>query len=123
MTHHVRRGHAFGGFGVMRATGGVNVMIARPPAALGRINPAFHLEGRGRGMAFYNERPFLDDGFRSARKFHRILSGGQLERLTVAAIDLRMKREIGREPLVWRGIDAVGAIAQQKTAGGWLVLL
>ena len=45
MARHVGRVDAFGGVGVMRATGGVNMMIAGPPAHGGRIDPALDLEG------------------------------------------------------------------------------
>ena len=46
MAHHVLREHAFGGIRVVRATGGVNVMIAGPPAELRGIDPALDLEGQ-----------------------------------------------------------------------------
>src|SRR5207247_3820994 len=44
MSHHVRRMNTFTRFGVMRAAGGVNVMVTGPPAELRGINPAFHFK-------------------------------------------------------------------------------
>ena len=46
MPHHVRRMNALGRLHVVRAAGRVNVMIARPPAELRRIDPALDLKAR-----------------------------------------------------------------------------
>src|SRR6266851_7200820 len=43
MAHHVLGSHALGRAFVVRAAGSMNMVIARPPAALGRVDPA--LEG------------------------------------------------------------------------------
>src|SRR5262245_52824384 len=47
MADHVDSVHAFGWLHVMRAACRVNVMIAGPPAELGRIDPAFDFESAG----------------------------------------------------------------------------
>ena len=44
LTHHVFRQHAFGRVLVVRASGGVDVMVAGVPAQPGRIDPAFERE-------------------------------------------------------------------------------
>src|SRR5947208_3104029 len=47
MAHHVRRRNTFGRPGVMGATGGVDMMVARPPTEFGGVYPTFHVEGSG----------------------------------------------------------------------------
>src|SRR5437870_8135685 len=59
LAHHIGREHAFGRFRVMRATCGVNVVIARPPAEFRGINPALDLERGGLWRALDLERAFL----------------------------------------------------------------
>src|SRR6185295_18374356 len=43
--HHVFRSHTLRWLGVVRAACGVNVVISRPPAELGGIDPPFYLKG------------------------------------------------------------------------------
>src|SRR5262245_21926023 len=59
LAHHIGRRDAFSRFGVMGATGCVNVMIAGPPPQLRRIYPSLDLERSGLGLALDCEGSFF----------------------------------------------------------------
>ena len=121
LANHVRRVHAFGRIRVMRATGRMNVMIAGPPTALGRIDPAFHFEVELIALcASIVSVCRLRDRFRPARKLDRVFAVGQTKRFAVGAIDLRMKAEIRREPFRLARINAALRVANLETASGRL---
>src|SRR5207244_1059088 len=63
VTHHIQRVNAFGGIGVVGATGGVDVVVAGPPAQLRRVDPTLDLKGNGLGRLAYRDRLFFQDGF------------------------------------------------------------
>src|SRR4051812_10679406 len=102
----------------MRATSGVDVMVAGPPAAFGRIDPAFDFEIPGAIFGVHGQGARLQNRFGSAGKSDGVISVGQKEAFTVGAIDLRMESEIGREALGLAGIDAALGVANFKACGG-----
>src|SRR5438045_5211215 len=86
MAHHVRSEDAFGWPGVMRATRGVDVVIAGPPAGLRGINPAFELERPGRVLSINLEGRGFCHVLRSAGVFDRVFATRQFLRLAVSSI-------------------------------------
>src|SRR5215470_10702897 len=78
MTVHIRCHHAFGWHGVMRAAGRMNMVVARPPSHLGRVNPALELELGRLCCAFYVEFHLLCQILRPARKLEVVLACRQL---------------------------------------------
>ena len=111
VAEHVGRMHAFGRLDVMSAAGGVNVMVARPPTELRRINPAFDLEAGALQLPGDDDRLLAGDRFRPARKLHRVAPLWQTHRFPISPIDLRMKREVRRQPLGLGRIDALLRVA------------
>ena len=102
----------------MGAAGGVDVMIARPPAELGGIDPTLHLERATLlGVGADRELLRLRHGLRSAREFDRVVAVGQFERFAVSAVDLRMEGEIGREPFRLRRVNPALGIADDERRG------
>src|SRR5260221_11689518 len=102
----------------MCASGGVDVMVARPPAKFRRIDPALNLKRGHLSFASNLQLAFLDNRFRPSREFDCVSSFRQFKTLAVRSIYLRMKRKIGGEPLILRRIDPSGLVANDKTAGG-----
>ena len=99
VAHHIRRVYPLGGVLVMGATGGVDVVIARPPPHQRWINPALHLErlgdirvadGDDAGLWNRLRAPVISNGVGAARQFHVF---------AVGAIDLRMKMKVRCKPL------------------------
>ena len=76
MPHHVRRVNALGGVGVVGATGGVDMVVAGPPAHQRWIDPALYLERLGFVLAIDFDRPGLYVRFRPAVEYHLIRSVG-----------------------------------------------
>src|SRR5687768_17409392 len=118
MAHHVGGVYAFGRVRVMGAAGGVNVVIAGPPAGFGRVDPA--LEGEGGRLIFLTaDLDLRSPGkvFGTAGVFDRVLAPGEFDRLAVGAIDLRMKREVRGEALGLRGVDVTLLVAEDEAGG------
>src|SRR5215813_1879780 len=115
MPDHVLRHHALRGAFVMRAPGGMDVMIARIPAELRDINPSFEFE-RVRLRPIRGDLDGLpfDQIFGPAREFDLVLACREFDLLAVRAIDLRVEIEIGRQPFeAWR-IDAFLRVANDE---------
>ena len=123
MAEHVHRVDAFGGIHVVRATSGVDVMIARPPAELRRIDPAFHLEVGFCERRRDGHRDDFGDGFGATRELDGVVSFRQANRFSVRAINLRVKGKVGREPLGLRRIDAALRVANDERRHGGLAVL
>src|SRR5207248_184909 len=85
---------------IMRAAGGVDVVIAGEPLAGGRVNPAFELELFTLADNFVLDREFavLNEIFRSPRDFDRVFSGRQVHAFPISPVDLVVEEEIGSEP-------------------------
>src|SRR3954462_234208 len=115
--HHVGGVHAFGRVGVMRATGGVDVMVARPPAAQRRVDPAFELD-QDAGFTIHADGLMTGAIFRAARRLDRVNGAGQVYLFAVRSINLRLKGEVGRQAFGQRGIDAALAVADRDAGGG-----
>jgi hypothetical protein len=107
----------------MRTTRRMDVMIARPPAELRWINPTFHFELKVPGLLIHLEVQRFHHRFGAAREFHGVIAVGQFQRFAVAAIDLRVKREVGCESLGRRWIDPLLGVANQERRGGRLIVL
>ena len=118
LVDHVLSPHALGGLCVMRAARRVNVMVARPPPRLGRINPARRAEGQLARRALDALCGALRDGLGAARHLEVVGAGGQLDLPAVRAIDLRLKRKVRREAFGQRGINAILRIANEKGRRG-----
>ena len=114
---HVRRVHTLGRVIVMRATGGVDVMIAAPPAELGGIDPALHLEGLLL-LAGHLDLAKLPDALRPALEPHGVGALRQLHTFAIGAVHLRMKRKVRREAFGLRGVHAPGGITNLKRGDG-----
>src|SRR5579859_4467377 len=99
MAVHVAGQNPFGGLTVMSATGGMNMMIARPPTHFRGIDPATQLEGSGLVRPFDVERLGLGQVLRTAGVFDEIPALRQNELFSVGPIDLRMKGKVGRQAL------------------------
>src|SRR5215213_8823392 len=98
MAKHVGRLHAARGRGIVRASGGVNVMVAGKPAQPGWMNPTFQLKRLGMILCLRHDdlspQHFI---FRSPRVRDIIPSRRQLNRLAIGPIYLVLKEKIGRE--------------------------
>ena len=105
MPRHVGCMHALCRHGVMRTAGGMDVMIAAPPTKLRGIDPTLHLELQRRVLAGDRHLALLRQGFRPTTKGDVVNAIRQLQRFTIAAIDLRVEEKIGRVAFDLRGID------------------
>ena len=59
---------------------------------------------------------------RTARVLDGVVSRRQRERLAVGAVNLRLKEEVGRQPLGLRRIDAGLRVADQERRSGGLIV-
>ncbi len=85
---------------VVRAAGGVNVVIARIPAELRQFDPSFQAKCERLRLACGNfDVLSFDQIFRAAGEFDSIIARRKFYLFAVRAVDLRMKVEIGRKPL------------------------
>ena len=97
--HHVRRVNPLGRVGVMGATGGVDVVIARPPTHQRWINPALHLERLGDIRVADSDGAGLRDRLRAAIIPNGVGAARQFHVFAVGTIDLRMKMKVRCKPL------------------------
>src|SRR5262245_40250256 len=109
-------------FDIMCATGRVNVMIARPPAQLARIDPTLHFERAGLRRLFDVHRLRLRNRFRTAREFHGIRARRQFKSLTIRTVNLRVKREVGSKPFGLRWVNAALSTTDEKRSRGGLII-
>src|SRR6185369_8872505 len=107
---------------VVRAAGGMNVMIAGIPSHLSRVDPTVQAEGDLHGLGFHFQALGLLAILRAAGIFDGVLAGRQQDELAIGAIDLGMKGEIGREALGLRRIDAALGVADQERSGGGTIV-
>ena len=91
MPEHVGRMHTLGGFHIMCATGGVDVMVAGPPARFGRVDPALDLEGGAFQFGSHHQFLSAGDRFGSARKLDLVGAFRQAQNLAILTVDLGMK--------------------------------
>ena len=78
----------------MCATGGVDMVVAGPPAHQRWIDPALYLERLGFVLAIDFERPNLGERLRATIEFYLIRPVGQFHGLSIRAIDLRAEVEV-----------------------------
>ena len=109
----------FGRLDVVRAARGVDVMVARPPAEPGRIDPPLDLEDRlldrsAGARLGHREPPSARVRLGAPPELHVVLPGRQGEQLTVVPVHLRMKGEIRGETLRLGGIDAALRISNDE---------
>ncbi|NBP24195.1 MAG: hypothetical protein EBU81_06515, partial [Proteobacteria bacterium] len=124
MAHHVHGVDSLGGFFIVGAAGGMDVVVARDPTLGGGIDPPLHLEAPAVGPASgHLEFPALHHRLGAPGELHRIPAGGQAERFAVAAIDLGMEEEVGGQPLRLGGEHMTPGVGDQQRAGGGLAVL
>ena len=111
---HVFRPHAFGRVLVVRASGGVDVVISGEVAVAGGIDPAGELDGQLLGTG-HRDPPRLGDVFRAAGNRDAECAGRQADALAVRAVDLRLEEEVGRQTLGDVRIDAFLIVAHEET--------
>ena len=117
VSQHVRRVNPLGRVGVMGATGGVDMVIARPPAHQRRINPALDFECLDSVRIGDGDGSVLRQRLGAAIKSDIVLTGWQSHMLAITTINLRMKVKVGRKPLGLRRIHAAKAVTDFKTGG------
>ena len=98
VAHHVRCVDAFGGIFIVGTTGGVDVVIARPPAHQGRIDPALYLKRLRCIRVADGNGPGLRDRLGAAIKANGVGAPRQFHVFAVGTIDLRMKMKVGCKP-------------------------
>src|SRR5260370_30151760 len=99
MPHHTLRGNALGWAFIVRAAGGMNVMVAGIPALSRRVDPALQLERlRVRGGGGHGDRALQRLVFRPACIGDGVLARLQSDRLAVVPVDLGVEAEIRRQP-------------------------
>src|SRR5262245_20213802 len=114
MTHHVLRPHALCRALVMRAAGGMDMMISRVPTTSRRIDPALKAEVQRSAGRTNGNSACLGRVFGSAAAGHRKLAGWKSDGFAVGAVDLLLKKEIRCEPFGTRGINALRFILDPK---------
>src|SRR5215831_17163280 len=98
VAHHVLGRDALRRAFIMSAAGGMDVMVARPPAALGRVYPALEGERFGvRGCPWNSDLFLQHQVFRPARIAHRVLARLEQNGLAVAAVYLRVEEKVWSE--------------------------
>ena len=120
--HHVLRVDALGRVCVVRAAGGVDVVVAGDVAKLHRVNPPLDLEIEALRGLRNRDLARLLHGLRTAIELDNVIALRQTNRLAIHAIDLRMKREVRREALGLRGVDAALRVANDEAGGARLVV-
>ena len=92
--------HAFGRVLIVRAAGGMDVMVARIPAVLGRIDPAFERQRQlRRPVGVDGEFLGVRDVLGPAVVGDRVVALGQADALAIGAIDLRLEEKSGARRL------------------------
>src|SRR5713226_8851063 len=102
----------------MRATRGMNVMIAGIPSHPSWIDPPLQMERDLHGGLLHDEPLVLLSVFGAARVFDQVLAGRKQDILAVRPVDLRMEREVRRQALGLRGVYALLAITNQERTRG-----
>src|SRR5262249_26347725 len=107
--------YAFGRVLIVRAAGGVDVMVAGEPAEPRRIDPPLERDGELARTAGVDAQLLrLRDVLRSAARRHRVRAVGQAQRFAIGSVDLRLEGKIGREALRLVRIDAAEAVSDQE---------
>ena len=115
MPPHVLGLDPFGRALVVRAAGGMHVMVAGEPVHLGEVDPALEPERLAMRLGLrYRDRPRLDQVFRPACQLDVVPAGRQRDRLAALAIDLGMEKEIRREPAAGRRIHPAHPVAKDE---------
>src|SRR6185295_4216384 len=107
---------AFGRALVVAAARGVHVVIAGIPALRCCVHPPGEPEfDRGRESVLGNgDHPPLRVVLRTATDRERIFAGWQPQLLAISSIDLRLKEEVGGEPLAAGRIDASEPVLDEE---------
>src|SRR4051812_36214596 len=114
MADHVFGVHAFGRLDVMCATSGMDVMIARPPTSERWIDPTNSAECICLKRSGDDQFRLLRNALRSAREDDGVFAFRQFDGIAVAAVNLRVKSEVGRESFGDVGINALLPVANEK---------
>src|SRR5262249_3162795 len=122
--HHVLGSDALGRALVVRAAGGMNVMVARPPALLRRMHPALQLEALGMRLRLrHRDVPGEDEVLRAAGVVDGVLARLQQNGFAVAAVDLGVEKEDGGEAATLRRVDAGPVVAEGEGPQGRLAVV
>src|SRR5262249_2246622 len=110
MAHHVLRPHAFGWTLIVRATGGMDVMVSGVPTQTGRINPSPETDVQTAPACGVNDRFCLRSVFGPASADRGELAGWKPHGLSVRPIDLFLEKEVRRQTFPSSRIDVAGLV-------------
>jgi len=114
LADHGFRRDTFGWTGVMCTAAGMNMGVTRVPSPFRRIDPAlqFHFDACVAGID--GDRLRAGQVFGTAPALDGLFSVGQQNGLAVAAVDLRLEKEIRRHSHRLRRIDPILPIFDRK---------
>ena len=101
---------------VVRAAGGVHMVIAGVPVARGRIDPAFEPDGKLVGLSRADgDLARASQIVRAAGPLDRVLAVGQHDPFAVGPIHLRLEGKVRRKALRHGWINPARAVAHDQT--------
>src|SRR5947209_8262896 len=105
--------NAFGRAGVMTAAGGVDVVVATVKTPIGRVDPALQV-GREFGVPTGGYVKRLADLpiLRAAAILDHHVARRQKHGAAVGSVDLRLEKQVRRQPLGLRRVDMAGRVAK-----------
>ena len=106
--------HAHAGHGVVRAACGVDVVVSAPPAEQGGIDPAPDLKLQRGACACDFDMTLLRHGLGATAEGDVVSAIRQLQHFAIAAIDLRVEKEVRRMALDLAGVDAPGLVLDKQ---------
>ena len=108
MPQHILGSHPFGRTVVVSTPGSMDMVIARKPAPLGRMNPAsqFEIQSLAHPLGRDLERVCVDLVFRPPLHNGGILTRRQCHRFPIRSVNLFMKEEIWSQSASGIGINA-----------------
>ncbi len=123
MQHHVWSVNALRWLGIVRAARSMDVMIAREPSAQRWIDPALHIEVKlvDCWTDIYCAQQWQH--LWAARELYGIPPWWQAQGVAIAAVDLRVKTEVGSGSLRLGGVDAPKLIADLERTSARLIVL
>lgn len=124
LQEHVLGFHTFGGACVMRATGAVDVVIARVKTKFHRVYPTFEFYrdfvGAGFGDVDLLVEAFV---FGAAGVFQIKFAGWDENGVAIVAVDVGLEIKIGSEAFGLRRKNVASAIAEGEASGGRFVVV
>src|ERR1700733_16124949 len=103
VTNHRFRRNTFGWDLIVGASPSMYMGVTGIPTPFRRIDPTIELYVDTVMAGIDRDRLDAAQVFRAAGAFHLIFAVGEPHRLTIRAIDLRLKKQVGRQPhCLWR---------------------